>query len=86
MGRTLQICARMGAGRLPLELEWARASGSSVCNSNHDNDRRRARNGEADDVDVTGSINPRLILALWICRCSYASTCSGERCVVQILR
>lgn len=28
------------------------ASGRCVCNDNHDNDRRRARNGEADTVDV----------------------------------
>ncbi|KAJ8115867.1 hypothetical protein OPT61_g2590 [Boeremia exigua] len=45
----------MGAGRLPL----VRANGSSVCDDDHDNDRRRARNGEADAVDVAGSINPQ---------------------------
>lgn len=59
MGRTHSRFAR-GWTRGAFRLSWeVGANGSSVCNGDHDNDRRRARNGEADAVDVAGSINPQ---------------------------
>ncbi|KAF1364933.1 hypothetical protein EJ07DRAFT_151356 [Lizonia empirigonia] len=57
----LQNCdVRMGAGCLPPVLEGEGVNGSSICNNNHDNDRRKARNDEASAVDVAGSINPQV--------------------------
>lgn len=63
------------------------ASGRCVCNNNHDNDRRRARNGEADTVDVAASINPQIdpaLVGMQVQLC--VNLQRGERCVVQILR
>ena len=77
----------MGAGCLSPEFERTGANGSSVCNNNHDNDRRRARNGEANAVDIAGSINPQFDpgpVGMQVQLC--VNLQRGERCVVQILR
>lgn len=84
----LQNCdVRMGAGCLPPVLEGEGANGSSICNNNHDNDRRKARNDEASAVDVAGSINPQVHpgpVGMQVQLC--VNLQRGERCVVQILR
>jgi hypothetical protein len=90
MGRTheLQIRARMSAGRRPLELRGAGASGRRVCNNDDDNNvRKRVRNGEANEVDVTDSINPQFDpgpVGMQVQLC--VNLQRRERCVGQILR
>ena len=63
---------------------WAGANGSSVCSNNHDSDRMGARNGEANDVDVAGRINPQFSpgpVGMQVQLC--VNLQRGERCVVQ---
>lgn len=66
---TLQICVSRTVrnlktqgvrGAFRLNSRQAGANGRYVCsNKHHDNDRKRARNSEADTVDVAASINPQ---------------------------
>ena len=74
-------------GAFHLSAQRAGASGRCVCNNHHNNDRRRARNGEADTVDVAASINPQFdpaLVGMQVQLC--VNLQRGERCVVQILR
>lgn len=84
---TLQICERRVRGAFRLSSTWAGANGRCVRNNNHDNNCMRARNGEADTMDVAASINPQIDpgpVGMQVQLC--VNLQRGERCVVQILR
>ncbi len=72
MGRTLQICARMGAGRLPCELERTVAMSATTTTIMTVRERGMARRTLWMSLVV---LTRNLIPVLWVCRCCFASTC-----------